>query len=417
MTEAISFKQVSKRYYLGTGREGLRGLISQSAARFMPARKANQDSQLIWALREVSFGVETGEVLGIIGANGAGKTTALKLLSRVTCPTLGGIVTKGRIASLIELGAGFHPDLTGRDNIYLNGAIMGLSQREISRRFDSIVAFAELEEFIDTPVKRYSSGMYARLGFAVAAHVEPDILLIDEVLAVGDEAFQMKCHDFIHSFAKSGRTSVFVSHNLYAIDQLCDRAIWLDHGQIMRMGGASQVLQAFMDEVDQRLTGDQQHDKTLAGDRIKIRGLRITDRAGVARERFNSGEDVVVAIDYQADGEGGRPFFCVWVSEGQSRVPLFAANMLLDDFAVPNGNGAKSLVCHFKSVPLMPRAYTIWVEVYGSDRSKLLYKWRALGGFHVLDDEVGSAAHDVLPGSVRFRRAHGPIQVAYEWSV
>jgi lipopolysaccharide transport system ATP-binding protein len=192
----------------------------------------NLDGEEIWALRDVSFTVEQGEVLGIIGRNGAGKSTLLKILSRVTAPTSGRIKVKGRIASLLEVGTGFHPELTGRENIYLNGAILGMNRKEINRKFDEIVNFAEVEKFIDTPVKRYSSGMYVRLAFAVAAHLEPEILLVDEVLAVGDAEFQKKCLGKMGDVAKEGRTVLFVSHNMQSIEQLCSRGILLNYGRI-----------------------------------------------------------------------------------------------------------------------------------------------------------------------------------------
>jgi lipopolysaccharide transport system ATP-binding protein len=196
----------------------------------------NRDGETIWALKDVSFNVEQGEVLGIIGRNGAGKSTLLKILSRVTAPTSGRITGTGRIASLLEVGTGFHPDLTGRENVYLNGAILGMSRREIDRKFDEIVDFAEIEKFIDTPVKRYSSGMYVRLAFAVAAHLEPEILVVDEVLAVGDVAFQKKCLGKMGDVAKEGRTVLFVSHNMAAIEYLCGKGILIDHGSVNYSG-------------------------------------------------------------------------------------------------------------------------------------------------------------------------------------
>src|SRR5262245_42123961 len=186
----------------------------------------------VWALKDVSFAIRRGETVGIIGRNGAGKSTLLKILSRITEPSVGRVTTKGRVASLLEVGTGFHPELTGRENMYLNGAILGMTRQEIKRKFDEIVAFAEIEKFLDTPVKRYSSGMYVRLAFAVAAHLEPEILLVDEVLAVGDAAFQKKCLGKMDDVAKEGRTVLFVSHNMDAVRRLCERCMWLDSGRI-----------------------------------------------------------------------------------------------------------------------------------------------------------------------------------------
>ena len=203
-------------------------------------------SDRFWALRDISFEVKRGEVLGIIGKNGAGKSTLLKIMSRVTTPTKGQIKLKGRVASLLEVGTGFHPELTGRENIFLNGAILGMSKDEIKRKFDEIVAFAEIEKFIDTPVKRYSSGMYVRLAFAVAAHLEPEILVVDEVLAVGDAEFQKKCLGKMGDVAKKGRTVLFVSHNMGSIAQLCIRCIFLNGGEVIEDGDTSSVIRSYL---------------------------------------------------------------------------------------------------------------------------------------------------------------------------
>jgi lipopolysaccharide transport system ATP-binding protein len=200
----------------------------------------------IWALRDVSFEVQRGEVVGIIGSNGAGKSTLLKVLSRVTKPTTGWVKLQGRVGSLLEVGTGFHPELTGRENIYLNGAILGMKRSEIQRKFSQIVEFAEVEKFIDTPVKRYSSGMYLRLAFAVAAHLEPEILLVDEVLAVGDAVFQRKCLGKMEDVARAGRTVLFVSHNMDAIQRLCPRTLWIEHGRILEQGDSASVISHYL---------------------------------------------------------------------------------------------------------------------------------------------------------------------------
>jgi lipopolysaccharide transport system ATP-binding protein len=236
----IVFDKVSKRYRLGA-----LGTLRNTVAALMERRKHDEDSQNLWALKEVSFRVEPGDSLGLIGPNGAGKTTTLKLLSNITQPTSGRISVSGRFSSLIELGAGFHPELTGRENIFLNGAILGLSRREIQRRLDEIIAFSELERFIDTPVKRYSSGMYVRLGFAVAAHVEPDVLLIDEVLAVGDASFRQKSLKRMEVIRKKGTTIVFVSHNMHLIKRLCRNALLLSQGKILAEGSPQDVIRAY----------------------------------------------------------------------------------------------------------------------------------------------------------------------------
>ena len=216
------------------------------SAKSKASNSMQQTSDRFWALKDISFDVKQGEIIGIIGKNGAGKSTLLKIMSRVTTPTRGCIKIKGRIASLLEIGTGFHPELTGRENIFLNGAIMGMDKVEIRRKFDEIVAFAEVEKFIDTPVKRYSSGMYVRLAFAVAAYLEPEILLVDEVLAVGDAAFQKKCLGKMGCVAKEGRTVLFVSHNMIAMQSLCPHVIWLHEGQLKEVGKVSQVISDYL---------------------------------------------------------------------------------------------------------------------------------------------------------------------------
>jgi lipopolysaccharide transport system ATP-binding protein len=253
----ISVQNVSKCYRLGLiGGGTLRADFERWWARVRgkpdPLLKIGQENQgnregeYIWALRDVSFEAKEGEVLGIIGRNGAGKSTLLKILSRVTAPTSGQAKITGRVASLLEVGTGFHPELTGRENIYLNGAILGMKKAEIERRFDEIVAFSEVEKFIDTPVKRYSSGMYVRLAFAVAAHLEPEILLVDEVLAVGDAAFQKKCLWKMGEIGKEGRTIIFVSHNMAAIRSLCMNTILLDNARVAAMGGTSAIVNHYL---------------------------------------------------------------------------------------------------------------------------------------------------------------------------
>lgn len=238
-----------------------------------------------WALREVSFEIAEGEVVGIIGRNGAGKSTLLKILSRITEPTTGRVTIAGRVASLLEVGTGFHPELTGRENIFLNGAILGMTRREMAARFDAIVAFAEVTGFLDTPVKRYSSGMYVRLAFAVAAHLEPDVLMVDEVLAVGDAEFQKKCLGKMHDVSRGGRTVLFVSHNMAAVQALCTRAIWLDGGRVAAIGDTTEVMARY-------LQGAQTVDRGLAatvqlGGRLELRALTLTPNPIISGAALN----------------------------------------------------------------------------------------------------------------------------------
>jgi lipopolysaccharide transport system ATP-binding protein len=257
----IRVEGLSKKYVIGhqrNGSDGLRHVLQDKLTapfRWLRSeirnskfdiRNSSPQSEVFWALKDVSFDVTQGEVVGIIGRNGAGKSTLLKILSRITEPTTGRVRIRGRVASLLEVGTGFHPELTGRENVFLNGAILGMTREEIKRKFDEIVAFAEVEKFLDTPVKRYSSGMYVRLAFAVAAHLEPEILIVDEVLAVGDAQFQKKCLGKMGSVSKLGRTVLFVSHNMTAIEQLCPQSLLLKEGRIQRSGPTHHVIAEYL---------------------------------------------------------------------------------------------------------------------------------------------------------------------------
>jgi lipopolysaccharide transport system ATP-binding protein len=251
MRPIITVKGLSKQYRLGKAQRPMYGTLRDTVvefaqSRFRKRRQAGDSSQTIWALRNVSFEVGAGEVIGIIGSNGAGKSTLLKIISRITEPTTGRAELFGRVGSLLEVGTGFHPELSGRENIFLNGALLGMRRAEISAKFDEIVAFSEVERFIDTPVKFYSSGMYMRLAFSVAAHLEPEILVVDEVLAVGDMAFQKKCLGKLGSVAEGGRTILFVSHNMLAMQNLCSRVVWLDHGKVAQEGDSGDVIANYL---------------------------------------------------------------------------------------------------------------------------------------------------------------------------
>lgn len=288
MSTALSIENLGKRYFIRHHagvkhqEDALRNALAEfarSSFRSLVRRRSGGASRReeFWALKDVSFEVGQGERIGIIGRNGAGKSTLLKILSRITEPTTGRVTMRGRVASLLEVGTGFHPELTGRENVFLSGAILGMGRAEIRRKFDEIVDFAEIEKFLDTPVKRYSSGMYVRLAFAVAAHLEPQILLVDEVLAVGDAAFQKKCLGKMGEVAGEGRTVLFVSHNMAAVSRLCERVIWLDQGGVRAMGLASRVVEQYVAEgssqlADQRwrYPGDAPGD-----DLVRLLGCRV----------------------------------------------------------------------------------------------------------------------------------------------
>jgi lipopolysaccharide transport system ATP-binding protein len=409
---ALRVDHMSKRYRMVAGRESVRSIVSQIGQRLRHgAQSAEQD--YFWALSDINFAVEGGEALGIVGPNGAGKTTILKLLSKVTRPTQGGVTINGRFSSLIELGAGFHPDLSGRENVYLNGTILGLTTQQIKARFDEIVAFAGLERFIDMPVKRYSSGMYARLGFSVAAHVDPEIMLVDEVLAVGDASFQRKCYDFIHEFVTSGKTTVFVSHNLFVVEQLCTRVIWLEGGRQMMEGTPSEVLPAYLDSMDRKVLADQTIKHTSEG-QLNILEISFTDAEGRPRESYVTGEDVVVNLRYRADDYIKAPGFCVTVMDSQGGKPLFMASMLVDGQTQDLLPGEGVLSCRFKGVPLLPRAYHVWGEVWAADRARLLVMWQRFGAF-IVESSSELQKQALGRGSIRHLRADAPIRVPYDW--
>ena len=307
----VEVKEISKNYQIGSRepylvlRDALAHLY-KAPFRVFKFDSGTPSKRIFSALNKVDFKVQPGEVIGIIGRNGAGKTTLLKILSRITYPSSGEIILRGRVASLLEVGTGFHPELTGRENIFFNGAILGMKKREILAKFNEIVEFAEIERFIDTPVKHYSSGMQLRLAFSVAAHLEPEILLIDEVLAVGDVQFQKKCLGKMDEVAKEGRTVLFVSHNMEAVERLCARAILLKDGTIVKDGPVAEVIQDYlqvgMEENGERLWTDL---KSAPGDSVvRLRAVRVRDARGNISNNFNVRDPVVVELEYQILEEG-----------------------------------------------------------------------------------------------------------------
>ena len=301
----IRAEKISKRYRIGNNPAGYKTL-RETLVGVMKApfnRKTLKKTDTFWALKDVSFEVNRGEVLGLIGRNGAGKSTLLKILSRITKPTTGQVRIRGRVGSLLEVGTGFHSELSGRENIYLNGAILGMKRSDIDRRFDEIVSFAEIDKFLDTPVKFYSSGMYMRLAFSVAAHLEPEILLVDEVLAVGDVSFQKKCLGKMGDVAKSGRTVLFVSHNMAAIENLCDKAILLNSGNINRQGDSQQIinyyLQSIQSDIDNTALTDR-NDRTGNG-KIRLTSYHLEDMACNRISAARSGMDLALVFSFQCE--------------------------------------------------------------------------------------------------------------------
>lgn len=315
MPTAICLDHVSKRYRLGDHSASLRVALVEL---FSFRRRAEQAE--LWALKDVSFEIAAGEAVGLVGPNGAGKSTTLRLLAGITRPTSGRIVTAGRVSALLELGAGFHPELTGRENVFLYGSILGLSRREIQQAFDSIVAFAELERFLETPLKRYSSGMHVRLAFAVAAHLQPSILLVDEVLAVGDAAFRQKCMQRMAELRRNGVTLVFVSHNAHMVQAVCPRAIYLSQGQVVQDGDAEEVIRAY--EADLRRSGmtavsGAQAPGEMVGT-IELVDIAVTDLDGRARDVFDYHEGAKIQVTYLAHAPVISPILHVrlWREDG-----------------------------------------------------------------------------------------------------
>lgn len=299
----LQVSRLSKRYRLGeySSDTMLREVIMGAIAKL--TRREREQEQIVWALNNVSFEVQQGEVLGIIGRNGAGKSTLLKLLSRITYPTTGTLKVRGRVASLLEVGTGFHEELTGRENIYLNGSILGMKKKEIERRLDQIVEFSGIDQFIDTPIKRYSSGMRLRLGFAVAAHLSPDILLVDEVLAVGDADFQKKCLDTMDGLRTSGRTVLFVSHNMAAVESLCSRCIWIEAGYLRADGDARSIVGEYMRTFAQASVGvvDLETIESRTGDgKGKFTHLEFMNEAGETTNVIRSGQRLTMRLHYRA---------------------------------------------------------------------------------------------------------------------
>ncbi len=347
MNTVISVENVSKFYALGVISHRT---FSSDAARFWASMRnqpdplvaksekdpASMQGQFIWALRDVSFDVQQGEVVGIIGRNGAGKSTILKILSRVTAPTYGQVKVKGRIASLLEVGTGFHPELTGRENIFLNSAILGMSRAETRRKFDEILDFAEVEEFIDTPVKRYSSGMYVRLAFAVAAHLDPEILIVDEVLAVGDAAFQKKCLGKINNVATEGRTVLLVSHNMVAVGEFCQRCILLEHGRIAQNGPTQKVLEMYAHPLRESSAGSFDGLPIKGDGQIELLSYSVTNQSGEENILPLTNEDVTIHVRMRVNEEIHHPAVGIGIHTEQgvllTSVSSVEQGILLDPF-------------------------------------------------------------------------------------
>lgn len=380
---AIYCEGLSKQYRIGQLERyrALRDVISDGVkAPFRKARSAFQRSangsngahladegygNRIWALDDVSFEIKPGEVVGIIGRNGAGKSTLLKILSRITKPTKGHARIYGRVGSLLEVGTGFHPELTGRENVYLNGAILGMRKAEIDRKFDEIVAFAELEKFIDTTVKRYSSGMYVRLAFAVAAHMETEVLLVDEVLAVGDAEFQRKCLGKIGNVGKDGRTVMFVSHNMLAIQTICERSILLNRSTIECDGPSGKVIEAYTESLGRELktavTDLREHSNRMRDSKPIFAEMRIL-KDDEFTATFSPGDDLVIELHLDPVTPISQPTMGIGIDNFMG-VRVFSVASYLSDVDWKNLEGPTVVRCRIPHLTLLPGRYTLNLSV------------------------------------------------------
>jgi lipopolysaccharide transport system ATP-binding protein len=366
----------------------------------------------MWALRNVSFDIGCGQALAIVGRNGAGKTTILKILSRITSPTEGSIHVNGPVASMIELGAGFHPELTGRENVYLNGSILGMSRPQIRSRFEEIVEFADIGAFLDTPVKRYSSGMFVRLGFAVAAHVDAKVLLVDEVLAVGDVGFQRKCLRRLTELRRAGAAVIFVSHNLHLVQGLASRALFLDRGVVKACGTVSEVVAKYVDFVNIGTDVPEKGPlKSATDDDAEITGITFIDSRGNAIDRVECGSALGVRISYASKRElrACRVGFSLWTPEGV-RVATLDTGIDGEKMALRAGEG--HIDCLIPELPLLPDRYFVRGGIYDGETGWPVNRWGWEGG------EVTSivvSAGTRYSGSVVLTREHGIVHIRADW--
>lgn len=339
-------------------------------------RTLRDESKFVWSLRDIDFEVNQGDVLGVIGRNGAGKSTLLKILSKVTAPTTGSVKVKGRIASLLEVGTGFHPELTGRENIYLNGAILGMRRSEISSKLDEIISFAGVERYIDTPVKRYSSGMYVRLAFAVAAHLENEILIVDEVLAVGDTEFQKKCLNKMDEISsKNGRTIILVSHILPSIKSLCTRAILLENGKLTFDGSVNHTIDRYLNNFKNTTVFNPEHET------IVLKRVVIANQDKITKV-LEFGDDLIIELYFSSKKILYKPLF--WLNIESKYGPVYGANGVIDGIAPDSIESEFKLRYTFRNIRLLPQDYTIYFGARDQNPSEVLMSSIIIGGFSIV---------------------------------
>jgi lipopolysaccharide transport system ATP-binding protein len=416
MAVAITVEGLSKRYRIGELHSAygtLRESLSTGARRLLKLERAAEE-QDIWALKDVSFDLPEGGVLGILGRNGAGKSTLLKILTRITSPTEGRATIRGRVGSLLEVGTGFHPELTGTENVYLNGSVLGMKRKEIARKFPDIVEFAGVERFIDTPVKRYSSGMQVRLAFAVAAHLEPEVLLVDEVLAVGDAEFQRRCLGRMEDMSQSGRTVVFVSHQMQALSQLCDRAIHLEAGQIVNDGPASEVVAQYLQSVGG--TGSSRFwpdDETAPGDgNVLMRSVRVVDADGELIDAVDVRNPVGIEIGFTVRNTNLPIFPKIKVLDRSGNV-AFNAMDTSDRWREPTPSGEYVATAWIPANLLNEGLTTVEVAVVSLAGMKLFPRAtvRDAVSFHVQDPGMGDSARGPFGGQWK-----GVVRPMLDWT-
>lgn len=422
MSTIISVEDLAKKYILRhegrvaykTLRDEIAGSLQQVGRRLFGAKDPRAQSvpsrEEFWALRDISFEVQQGEKLGVIGRNGAGKSTLLKILSRITAPTLGRVTIRGRVASLLEVGTGFHPELTGKENIYLNGAVLGMTRREIQRKFDEIVAFAEIDKFLDTPVKRYSSGMYIRLAFAVAAHLEPEILLVDEVLAVGDASFQKKCLGKMEQVAGEGRTILFVSHNMTAIRTLCNRVIFLEKGTKSYDGSPITAVGKYLNRDSENRAvyrWDAERLPTLPNSQLIEVGL-LSDGANIGSD-VSTEKPIQVYIRFRIRNEGAKVGASVLVFNSENQLLVTSVSNHEPDWHMKSRPaGIYRSVCEIPPNLLADGSYSIGIVLWeGFYDSYVVEKDVLLFNAH----EEGLVRGDLLHGKI-----NGVIRPLFKWS-
>jgi ABC-type polysaccharide/polyol phosphate transport system ATPase subunit len=427
MTIALQIENLSKEYRLGSIGHGVLYMDLQSWwCRLRGKEDPNTPLDMgvsdrggarnFWALKGISLAAEQGKVLGIIGRNGAGKSTLLKIISRITAPTKGEVKIKGRVASLLEVGTGFHPELTGRENVFLNGAILGMTKAEVKSKFDEIVDFSGVGRFIDTPVKRYSSGMYVRLAFAVGAHLDPEILLVDEVLAVGDVGFQKKCLGKMGEVTKQGRTVLFVSHNIDAVSTLCDRVVWIDGGEIFLDGPTQEVVHRYMET----LLSSGQGERKAAAAKNKVfyfKQFYPLDEANRPLSFITRGADLKLQLKYGCKPEIGPTKVLVNIMFGHARMrDMVSCPVEFEGQQLINQSSAGKLVCKIPAFPLVPGVYEIRIAAHVNE----LLVDKVTGLIRVTEDRNDDSLGSYQQGAGRklnLDRLRGNFLVNYAWSL